>query len=320
MVDGLVDMGSRYIEQRTVTEIEVSKLRGSKHLRGKHNYEITDEGVVVHPRTEAVLRGLTASTGQDRTRRAFGIPGLDEMLHGGLLTGSNTVLYGVPGAGKTMLGLHFLTEGARNNEPCLYFGFHETAGRLTDNAADLGLEFTRYAKSGAIEIIWQPPLEGNLDSLAEQLLDAVRRRGVKRLFIDSLSGFEEAGYPERISRFLVALGNELRSLGVTTLLTVELLEVISESLYLPSKGVSSSSENILLVRFVELRSQLYRLISIVKMRESSYDSSVREFLVTESGIEVADTFRSAEAILTGAARPLGHGQAEQDDKYAREQN
>lgn len=319
MVDGLVDMGSRYFEQRTVTEIEVGKLRGSKHLRGKHNYEITDEGVVVHPRTEAVLRGLTSTTGQDRTRRAFGIPGLDEMLHGGLLTGSNTVLFGVPGSGKTMLGLHFLMEGARNNEPCLYFGFYETANRLTDNADDLGLDFARYAKSGLIEIIWQPPLEGILDSLGERLLAAVRSRGVKRLFIDGLSGFEEAGYPERIGRFLVALGNELRALGVTTVLSVELLEVISASLYLPAKGVSSSSENIILVRFVELRSQLYRLISIVKMRESSYDSSVREFLITESGIEVADTFRSAEAILTGAARPQGHGQAESDDKYAREQ-
>jgi circadian clock protein KaiC len=187
-----------------------------------------------------------------------------------------------------------------------------------DNAADMGLGFAQYAREGTIEIIWQPPVEGNLDSLAEQLLAAVRKQGTKRLFIDGLSGFEEAGYPERMRRFLIALLNELRSLGVTTLLAVELLDVISQSLNLPSEGVSSSSENIILVRFVELRSQLYRLISIVKMRESSYDSSVREFLITKSGIEVADTFGSAEAILTGLARPQGHGQAESDDRYARE--
>lgn len=317
MVDGLVDMSSRYIGLRTVTELEVSKLRGSRHLRGRHNYEIDERGLVVHPRTEAVLRGLTAATGQNRERLAFGIQGLDEMLHGGVRAGSNTVLYGVPGSGKTMLGLHFLSEGAKNNEPCLYFGFYETAGRLIDNAQDLGLEFARHARAGTIEIIWQPPLEGNLDSLAERLLEAVRRGGVKRLFLDGLSGFEEAGYPERIGRFLVALNNELRSLGVTSVLTVELLNVISESLNLPAEGVSSSSENIILVRFLELRSQLYRLISIVKMRESSYDSSVREFVITKSGIEVADTFGSAEAILTGAARPQGHGQAEKDDEYAR---
>lgn len=317
IVDGLVEMASRYIGQRTVTEIVISKLRGSNHLRGRHNYEITNDGIVVHPRTEAVLRGLTASTGQSRQRLSFGIPGLDQMLNGGLLIGSNTILYGVPGAGKTVLGLHFLSEGARNNEPCLYFGFHETAGRLIDNAKDLGLDFVRYAQEGVIEIIWQPPLEGNLDSLAEQLLEAVRKRGVKRLFIDGLSGFEEAGYPERIGRFQVALSNELRSLGVTTLLTVELLDVISQSLDLPADGVSSNSENIILLRFVELRSQLYRLISIIKMRESSYDSSVREFLITDSGIKVADTFGSAEAILTGVARPQGHGQANKDDEYAR---
>jgi circadian clock protein KaiC len=318
MVDGLVDMAARYIGSRTVTEVEVSKLRGSKHLRGKHSYEITDEGVVVHPRTESVLRSLTASTGQNRERLGFGIQGLDEMLHGGVLRGSNTVLYGVPGTGKTMLGLHFLQEGARNNEPCLYFGFYETAERLIDNAGDLGLDFVKYVRQGDIEIIWQPPLEGNLDSLAERLISAVRKRGVKRLFLDGLSGFQEAGYPERTGRFLIALTNELRALEVTTVFAVELLDVFGQSLNLPSDGISSSSENIVLLRFVELRSQLYRLISIVKMRESSYDSSVREFIVDKSGIKVADTFRSAEAILTGLARPEGHGQAESDDEYARE--
>ncbi|HEX8598164.1 MAG TPA: ATPase domain-containing protein [Chloroflexia bacterium] len=318
MVDGLVEMAARYFGSRTITEVEVSKLRGSKHLRGKHSYEITDEGVVVHPRTELVLRGLTAATGQNRKRLAFGIPGLDQMMHGGVLTGSNTVLYGVPGTGKTMLGLHFLQEGARNNEPGLYFGFYETAERLINNAEDLGFEFASYARKGDIEIVWQPPLEGNLDHLAEQLIAAVRRRGVKRLFLDGLSGFQEAGYPERLGRFTVALTNELRSLGVTTVFAVELLDVFGQALNLPSEGVSSSSENIILLRFVELHSQLYRIISIVKMRESSYDSSVREFMIDGSGIKVADTFRSAEAILTGVARPQGHGQAERDDEYARE--
>lgn len=304
MVDGLVDLTSRYTGMRTLNEIEVTKLRGSNHIKGRHSYEINDSGVVVHPRTEAVLRSLTVESRLERQRLPFGIPGLDQMLHGGLIVGSSTLLYGVPGAGKTTLGLHFLAEGARQNEPCLYFGFFETKDRLLENARELGLEFEQAVSNGNIEFLWQPPLEGNLDSLVEKLLEAVRARQVKRLFIDGASGLREAGYPERLDGVLIALANELRSMGVTTLLAVEMHDVISPSLNLGAiQGISAGAENIMLLRFVELRSQLYRLISIVKMRETIYDTSVREFRITNSGIEVAETFGSAEAILTGIARP-----------------
>jgi circadian clock protein KaiC len=126
---------------------------------------------------------------------------------------------------------------------------------------------------------------------------------VKRLFIDGVDGFlKAAAHPERISHFLAALTNELRVLGVTTLYTSEMQDMFSSDVRLPISGISSLVENIFFLRFVELRSRVYRMLSVVKMRDSDYDSSLREFRITSRGIELADTFESAESLLTGDAR------------------
>jgi circadian clock protein KaiC len=303
MVDGLVELNSRYNGLRTLLEIEVSKLRGTDYIRGRHTYQIASDGLAVYPRTEALLRTLQATTPRERTRMSFGIEDLDNMLQGGVLSGSTTLLYGVPGTGKTMMGLHFLAEGARKGEAGLYFGFYETSERLIANAQGIGLDFASYTSGGQIQLLWQPPLEGMLDLLGQRLMEAVRQRNVKRLFIDGLSGLEKADYPDRVPQYLVAISNELRALDVTTLLSVELHDLISASVSLPVPVASAVADNVILLRFVELRSQLYRLLSLTKVRESAYDSSVREFYIDATGVHVAHTFGSAEAILTGAARP-----------------
>ena len=139
----------------------------------------------------------------------------------------------------------------------------------------------------------------------ERLLAAVQRHGTQRLFIDSLSGFlDTAVYPDRVTRLFVALTNALRAQGVTLVFALETPQLFGGGSEGPSSGVSSRVDNILFLRYVELYSQLYRLISIVKIRESGYDSTIREFKVTPQGLDVASTFASAEAILTGIARPL----------------
>jgi circadian clock protein KaiC len=135
---------------------------------------------------------------------------------------------------------------------------------------------------------------------------AVRERGVKRLFVDGVDGFlKSAAHPDRISHFLAALTNELRVLGVTTLYTSELQDMFTSDVKLPISGISSLVENILFLRFVELRSQLYRMLSVVKVRDSDYDTSLREYRITSHGIELADTFQSAESILRGDAKVRG---------------
>ena len=128
MVDGIIDMVDELTDLRAVRRLQVRKLRGTKQVRGQHSLQITDEGIRVHPRIETQLVLAEAPDAQISSpdeRRPFGISRLDEMLHGGLPTGSMTLVLGPSGSGKTLLGLQFLAEGARRNEPGLFFGFYE---------------------------------------------------------------------------------------------------------------------------------------------------------------------------------------------------
>jgi circadian clock protein KaiC len=318
MVDGLIELNDRLVDMRSIRELEVHKFRGSKSLSGRHVFEINDDGILVHPRTEALLaqaikESVLPTISEQRAR--FGVPRLDEMLNGGVPPGSTTILFGAPGAGKTLLGLHFLYEGAQRGEPGLLFGFNEVPFQLEQKARRLGLDFRPFVEGGLIKLFWQSQIEDILDVFAERLLEEIERFKVKRLFIDSLQGFQHVvASKERLSLFMSALVMLLRLRGVTTLCTMEVGELISESVHIPINAITALADNIISLRYVELRSQLYRLLSIMKMRDSSYNPSIREFRITPSGIELATTFQSAEAILTGEIHPAALHQSQFDDE------
>ncbi|RKG77823.1 AAA family ATPase [Corallococcus sp. CA049B] len=315
-VDGIFQLSLWLHGPRAVRELIAIKFRGGPSLLGRHEVEISNQGIVIHPRTEVQFAHPAAEGREDRIRMPFGIPRLDEALRGGVLSGSTTLLLGAPGTGKTLLGLHFLLEGARAGQPGVYFGFFETPPRLIEKAEGTGMgDLKKYVDEGLIEIQWQPPLEHNMDSLAERLLERIEERKVDRLrlFIDGVSGFRSAAvYPDRMGRFFSALTHQLRMMDVTTLYSDE-TPLFSPGVDMPQPEAASTVENVILVRYVELRSQLYRLLSIMKMRESAYDSGIREFSISEQGIQVAGTFESAESILTGHAR-LSGGESSRTDR------
>jgi circadian clock protein KaiC len=304
VVDGIIELSDSLVGPRAVRELVVHKFRGGDYLRGRHEVEITGQGIVIHPRTEIQFDKPQAEAKEERVRMGFGVTELDKMTFGGLPSGSTTALLGAPGTGKTMLGLSFLVEGARQGQHGTYFGFYEPPPRLMEKAAQVGIELEQYVRKGLIEVVWQPPLEHMLDSLAEQLLEKVRDSTGprRRLFFDGVEGFRAASvYPDRMPRFLSAFCNQLRMLDVTTLMTEE-LPLFRPEIDMPNPELANVVETVVLLRYVELKSQLYRLLSIMKMRESRYDTSIREFQITDTGIRVASTFESAEAILTGHAR------------------
>jgi hypothetical protein len=172
----------------------------------------------------------------------------------------------------------------------------------------MGLDLAAAEQRGGMEIHWHPTGEHVLDQLAHQLLEAARRRGVKRLVIDGISGFQQAAVePERIVRFWSALSNELRALGVTTLHTLEMPELVGPNVRVPVNGMSSLAEVMVLLRYVELRSRLYRLISLFKVRGGAFDPTIREFTITDAGIVLGTPFEGVEAVLSGMAREAARG-------------
>ncbi|MBC5782521.1 AAA family ATPase [Ramlibacter sp. USB13] len=307
MVDGVIELSDQLIGPRAVRELTVHKFRGCGYLRGRHEVEITENGVQIHPRTEIQFDQPPQHATEERERMGFGIEGLDRMMNGGVLSGSTLALLGAPGSGKTTLGLCFLVEGAQRGHKGMYFGFYEPPPRLLERAEAMGIPLRRYVDEGLIELVWQPPLEHYMDSLAESLLERVRaeKHARRRLFVDGVQGFAAATvYQDRMPRFLSALTNQLRTWDVTTVISEE-LPLFGSQLELPNPELAHVVETVVLLRYVELKSQLHRLVSIMKMRESLYDTAIREFTIDTHGIEVSGSFESAEAILSGFPRTGG---------------
>jgi len=302
MVDGVLELDDQLFEFRNERSLLVRKFRGSGYLRGRHAFRITDQGVRFFPRVEAVFASASAPDVISNAQIALGIEGIDRMLMGGLPAATTTGLIGASGTGKTTIGLHYLSASSRA-EPGLMFGFFETPERLCLKARHQGLEVSAAVDRGDVELLWQPQRENVLDELAHRLVSAVRRRKVKRLFIDGLGGFmESATSPQRVSRFFSCLTNELRSLGATTVFTMEVPEIVGPVVRVPASGVSAILENLVFLRFVERDSSLHRLISVHKVRDSGHDFALREFFITDRGVHVGDVFAGVEGVSTGIAR------------------
>lgn len=291
MVDGIIQLTYRRVGLRGVRELEVLKLRGSYFLDGGHAFRISDAGVHVHPRTEARYTGEPRPDLDDMRRLEFGVPGLDAMLRGGVGHGSTTMLLGASGSGKTVLGLNFLSAGAQAGEPGMLLGFFEPGPRLLSKARSVGLDLGPALERGLVELHWQSAVEEYLDSFAEQAIELVERRKLRRLVIDGFDALRTAAiYPERIKPFVNAFTNELQARGVTTLITVELQDLLSEQVRLPFTGVSEIVDNILLLRHVEVRSQIYRTLSVIKMRDSEYDPVIRVMTISGDGVTIGTPF------------------------------
>lgn len=298
MVDGVIEMGEELFGTRSVRRIQLRKTRGSSALTGLHECEITADGLVVYPRLESLYSRPSSSDSANMTRIASGIDSLDDILGGGLYSSSVSLVMGPSGIGKTTLGLKFLAKSTAD-APGLHFGFYESPQRLRLKGLSLGIDIEAMEESGALSIVWQPTTEGLLDGLGSRLLSIVKEKGIKRLFIDSLSGMTRVSTNQgRITDFYSALMNELRSRGVTVFASWEMRDLFGSEVNSPNSDLSSIVDNLMLMRFFENRSELSRTLSILKVRDSSYDPSRFEVVIRDQDVFLKKTLRNEPPVAT----------------------
>jgi circadian clock protein KaiC len=303
MVDGVIEMGEELFGTRSVRRIQLRKTRGSGALTGLHECEITNDGLVVYPRLESLYGRPSAPDSADLTRIPCGIHSLDAILGGGLHSSSVTLVMGPSGIGKTTLGLKFLSESTVD-APGLHFGFYESPQRLQLKGLSLGIDLQQMQDSGALSIAWQPTTEGLLDGLGARLLRLVEEKGIKRLFIDSLSGMTRVSTnPARITDFYSALMNELRARGVTVFATWEMHDLFGSEVSSPASELSSIADNLMLMRFFEIQSELRRTLSILKVRDSFYDPSLLEVVIRDQAVDLRKVSRNAPSVVSNSALP-----------------
>ncbi|MGK9055405.1 AAA family ATPase [Neorhizobium petrolearium] len=305
MVDGVIELHNELVGVRSVRRLQVKKSRGSAGLGGYHQFEITTAGLAAYPRMEAILSTATVEDQPGSAQIATGTTGFDALFGGGLPESSVTLVFGPSGCGKTSLGINFLSQ-ASEEERALHFGFYETPARLLKKARALGVDLDTPLKSGALDVIWNPMTENLLDKLGHRLLDAVRSRGVKRLLIDGLGGFERAAiYPPRLVEFFAALTNEIRALGVTTIATWELRDLFGPTVTAPGPEISSLLDNLVMLRQVEISSRYKRTISVLKVRDKEFEPVIHELGFGSNGLSVIAPLVPVTGATTGVASLVG---------------
>jgi len=196
------------------------------------------------------------------------------------------------------LGLKFLAESTVDS-PGLHFGFYESPQRLRLKGDSLGIDIKGMEDSGALTIAWQPTTEGLLDGLGARLLSIVEENGIKRVFVDSLSGMTRvATNTARITDFLSALMNELRARGVTVLATWEMRDLLGSEVSAPNSDLSSIVDNLMLMRFAENDFELKRTLSVLKVRDSAYDPSRFEVVIQAQDVLLKKASRHEPSVPT----------------------
>jgi circadian clock protein KaiC len=310
MVDGLIELQTRPQGRRAERQLQVHKLRGGSYLSGIHSFRIDDRGLVIFPRIECLFAEPSVSGAANGVRVSSGNPVLDDLLGGGIDRHSVSVVMGPPGSGKTTLGLEFLS-GLGAGEHGLLYSFYENPASLRFKASAFKLRFAELERSGVVDILWHPITEALIDELALELLTVAKTKKVARLFIDGIGAFRAlTNETERIGGFLSALCNELRSLGVTTVISVETnltggLSWLTDG-YSPT-GLSPIAENIVLLRHVVLHSETHRLLAVLKARDRRVDLKMHRFDFGTGGLTIDPEHKGADALLREISSSFARG-------------
>jgi circadian clock protein KaiC len=287
-------------------------MRGQATSPSIHTFRITGDGIEIFPAT--VVRDDTgAPTQVDRpprsdARLAMGVPGLDEMLGGGLPSGYSLLIAGPSGSGKTIVATAFLVEGVRRGEPGIIVAFEQTPSQSWSRTID------ELVRAGQIGLINTRSLDLSIDEIVHRLTDLILQMKATRVVIDSLSGFELAVAPtfredfrESLFRMIAALSN----LGVTVLLTSELEDRYTDLRFSPY-GSAFLTDAIIVQRYIELKSCLERVMAVIKVRASEHSNEIRQYEITDKGIVIGDPVLGYEGLLGG--RPTRKNAADTVDK------
>ena len=306
VADGVLWLSQVTDHNSVVRKLQVVKMRGQELMPGLHTLRLDGAGLQVFPR-------ITGGQGQgDRARPSgradTGVPGLDALLGGGLPRGDAVLVSGPSGTGKSVLTAQFIAEGARRGEPGVIAVFEEHPQEYMRRAQSLGLDLEDLARQGSLAVVYIRPLDLSPDETLLAIHTAVARVGARRVAIDSVSGFELALAPDFRQDFresLYRLVGALTGASITVLMTMEIVQTTSELRFSPYI-ISFLSDDIILLRHVEIAGQLRTCLAVIKMRNSDHSKELWLYDITGQGLVVRQSLRDSRGTGVGTAT-LGPG-------------
>jgi circadian clock protein KaiC len=271
------------------------KFRGTSYDSSATPVVINKEGISVYPRPHAV----SPETGSLKKMNT-GIEGLNDMSLGGLHKFSTTLITGASGTGKTLMAMSFILEGAKKGQKGLYIAFEESITQLLRNADAFGWPMEKYVKDGTIEIIARPPEEKPAEEYYKYVKDIVKRKKIKRFVLDSLSGLERVYEPAKFLEFVIGLNGFLKQHEVTSYFTNTTSALLGGA-QISETHLSTLTDNIIMLKYVEVEGDMKRAISLLKTRGSQHDKLLRSYHIDDTGIHIGEPFVGFSGVMGGTA-------------------
>ena len=285
--DTVITLSNHTSHNNVTRSLEIKKSRGQDFISGKHTFKITDkEGLQVYRRVQSRPKEFLNKRSSEK-RISTGVETLDTIMGNGILEGSVTLNVGISGTGKTVLALQFLAEGAKNGENGLFVSLDESFGQIYRNAKTLKIGVEKYINNEQIKIHTDAPLELELDVHFTQIMKLIEENDIRRVVLDSVVGYEHGKY-ESGQQFIYALVSYLKNRFITTMLNYESPELLGLSQISQTLKASAVVDNIILLNYVEISTQMRRAITVPKSRASAIPQRTREFIIKEGGIFIVE--------------------------------
>jgi len=294
--DCVILLDHRVTEQTSSRRMRIVKYRGSTHGKNEYPFLIDVDGISVLPVTSLNLDHKVSTD-----RISSGIPRLDAMLGGrGYYRGSSILISGTAGTGKSSLCAHFAESACSRGERVLYFSFEESSDQIMRNMLSIGIDLYKWIKKGLLQIHSKRPSFAGLEShlvMKHKLISIFKPQVV---ILDPLNSFVIGDNETEVKSMLMRLVDFLKTEQITGLFTnlaqsgspVEKTEV----------AISSLIDTWLLLRDIDSDGERNRGLSILKSRGMAHSNQIREFLLTDHGVELRDVYIGPEGVLTGSAR------------------
>jgi circadian clock protein KaiC len=294
VADNVVILRNQLEQERRRRTIEILKVRGSSHRKGEYPYTISHpNGITIVP-----LSSITLNQPSSEQRISSGNVELDKMCDGGMFQNSIILVSGATGTGKTLMVTEFMKAAIERQERALMFAFEESREQLYRNAASWGVGFEQAEREGRLKVICRYPETLGLEDhliVMKQEIEAFRPN---RIAVDSMSALERGATIKSFREFVIGITGHVKAQGIAGMFT-NTTSMLLGGESITETHISTITDSIILLRYVELFGEMRRGLVVLKMRGSRHDKEIREYIISERGMSIRGQFQGVNGILAG---------------------